>query len=49
MAASLEPGRYLVVDESMNQWLGVGMLNLKKIPRKPHPIGHVVDVYNKER
>lgn len=23
----------------MNQWLGVGMPNLKKVPRKPHPIG----------
>ncbi|ORE07660.1 hypothetical protein BCV72DRAFT_241069 [Rhizopus microsporus var. microsporus] len=32
-------GKYLVIDESMNQWLGTGMPNLKKIPRKPHPIG----------
>lgn len=39
MAACLEPGKYLVIDESMNQWLGVGMPNLKKVPRKPHPIG----------
>lgn len=23
----------------MNQWLGHGMPNLKKIPRKPHPVG----------
>ncbi|CEP19333.1 hypothetical protein [Parasitella parasitica] len=33
------PGKYLCVDESMNQWLGHGMPNLKKIPRKPHSIG----------
>jgi hypothetical protein len=33
------PGKYLCVDESMNQWLGHGMPNLMKIPRKPHPIG----------
>jgi hypothetical protein len=35
----LIPGKYLVIDETMNQWLGVGMPNLKKVPRKPHPIG----------
>jgi Transposase IS4 len=39
LEAALEPGRYLCVDESMNQWLGHGMPILKKIPRKPHPIG----------
>ncbi|KAG2192937.1 hypothetical protein INT47_001301 [Mucor saturninus] len=39
LARALEPGRYLCVDESMNQWLGEGMPNLKKVPRKPHPIG----------
>ncbi|OAD00941.1 hypothetical protein MUCCIDRAFT_164856 [Mucor lusitanicus CBS 277.49] len=33
------PGKYLCVDESMNQWLGHGMPNLNKIPRKPHSIG----------
>ena len=37
--AALDPGRYLCVDESMNQWLGQGMPILKKIPRKPLPIG----------
>jgi hypothetical protein len=35
----LTPGKYLCLDESMNQWLGHGMPNLKKIPRKPHSIG----------
>ncbi|CAO3596944.1 unnamed protein product [Absidia cylindrospora] len=35
----MEPGRYMCVDESMNQWRGQGMPNLKKLPRKPHPIG----------
>lgn len=35
----MEPGRYMCVGESMNQWRGQGMPNLKKIPRKPHPIG----------
>lgn len=39
MASCIVPGKYLVVDESMNQWLGIGMPNLKKVPRKPHPIG----------
>lgn len=29
MPACLEPAKYLVIDESMNQWLGVGMPNLK--------------------
>ncbi|CAO3621055.1 unnamed protein product [Mucor hiemalis] len=39
MAYCITPGKYLVIDESMNQWLGTGMPNLKKVPRKPHPIG----------
>lgn len=39
MPNCLVPGKYLVVDESMNQWLGTGMPNVKKVPRKPHPIG----------
>ncbi|KAL7312849.1 phosphatidylinositol-binding protein scs2, variant 2 [Mucor circinelloides] len=39
LASCIAPGKYLVVDESMNQWLGNGMPNLKKVPRKPHPIG----------
>jgi hypothetical protein len=39
MAKCLIPGKYLVIDESMIQWLGTGMPNLKKVPRKPHPIG----------
>ncbi|KAG2194272.1 hypothetical protein INT47_009682 [Mucor saturninus] len=39
MATCVTPGKYLVVDESMNQWLGAGMPNLKNVPRKPHPIG----------
>lgn len=39
LSKALEPGKYLCVDESMNQWLGKGMPNLKKVPRKPHPIG----------
>ncbi|KAL1933931.1 hypothetical protein VTP01DRAFT_8021 [Rhizomucor pusillus] len=36
---ALTPGRYLCVDESMNQWLGKGMPNIKKVPRKPHSVG----------
>ena len=39
LVSCLEPGKYLVIDESMNQWLGIGMPNVKKVPRKPHPIG----------
>ena len=39
LVGCLEPCKYLVVDESMNQWLGIGMPNVKKVPRKPHPIG----------
>ncbi|KAL1935212.1 hypothetical protein VTP01DRAFT_4352 [Rhizomucor pusillus] len=35
---ALSPGKHLCVDESMNQWLGHGMPNLKKIPRKPYSI-----------
>ena len=38
MAKFLTPGKYLVIDVSMNQWLGTGMPSLKKISRKPHPI-----------
>ncbi|KAG2194176.1 hypothetical protein INT46_002212 [Mucor plumbeus] len=30
MAKCLIPGKYLVIDQSMNQWLGTGMPNLKK-------------------
>ena len=38
-AACLEPGRYLVIDELINYWLGVGMPDdLKKISRNPHVI-----------
>ncbi|CEP12858.1 hypothetical protein [Parasitella parasitica] len=33
------PGKYLCIDKSMNQWLGSGMPNVKKVPKKPHPIG----------
>jgi len=39
MPMCISPGKYLVIDESMNQWLGIGMPNIKKVPRKPHPIG----------
>ncbi|GAA5797972.1 hypothetical protein HPULCUR_003370 [Helicostylum pulchrum] len=39
LSKTLEPSNYLCVDESMNQWLGNGMPNLKKVPRKSHPIG----------
>ncbi|CAO3607093.1 unnamed protein product [Mucor hiemalis] len=39
MVKCIIPAKYLVIDESMNQWLGTGMPNLKKVPRKPHPIG----------
>lgn len=35
----MTPGAYLCVDETMNQWLGKDMPNLKKVPRKPHSIG----------
>ncbi|KAK4518209.1 uncharacterized protein ATC70_001561 [Mucor velutinosus] len=39
MPMCISPGKYLVIDESMNQWLGIGMPNIKKVPGKPHPIG----------
>jgi hypothetical protein len=39
LVKTLNPGAYLVIDESMNQWLGYGIPNFKKVPRKPHPIG----------
>lgn len=39
MEKCITPGKYLVIDESMNQWLGTGMPNIKKVPRKPHSIG----------
>jgi hypothetical protein len=39
MKDSLIPGKYLVIDESMTQRLGVGMLNVKEVPRDSHPIG----------
>ncbi|KAI8890850.1 hypothetical protein K501DRAFT_143431, partial [Backusella circina FSU 941] len=39
IAQHIIPRKYLVADESMNQWLGTGMPNLKKVPRKSHPIG----------
>ncbi|GAA5801961.1 hypothetical protein HPULCUR_007420 [Helicostylum pulchrum] len=39
LSKTLKPSKYLCVDESMNQWLGNGMPNLKKVPRKLHPIG----------
>ncbi|KAG0188944.1 hypothetical protein DFQ28_004124 [Apophysomyces sp. BC1034] len=35
----MAPGRYMCVDESMNQWLEMGMPNIKKVLRKSHPIG----------
>jgi hypothetical protein len=35
----MEPGKYLCIDESMCQWLGKDMPNIKNVPRKPHPIG----------
>ena len=31
--------KYLCMEESMNQWLGHGMPNLKKAARKPHSTG----------
>ncbi|RCH81741.1 hypothetical protein CU097_005367, partial [Rhizopus azygosporus] len=39
IAKCIIPGKYLVIDEFMNQWLGTDMPNLKKVLRKPHPIG----------
>ncbi|GAN11694.1 hypothetical protein MAM1_0820d11275, partial [Mucor ambiguus] len=40
MAEKMRPGRHMCVDESMNQWLGNGMPNLKKVPRKQlHSVG----------
>ncbi|PHZ10704.1 uncharacterized protein RHIMIDRAFT_239526 [Rhizopus microsporus ATCC 52813] len=39
MPKCIIPGKYLVIDDSMNQWLGASTPNLKKVPRKPHPIG----------
>lgn len=38
-ASCLTSCKYVVIDESMNQWLGVGIPNVKKVPRRPHPIG----------
>ncbi|KAL1928506.1 hypothetical protein VTP01DRAFT_2862 [Rhizomucor pusillus] len=40
---ALTPGRYLSVDESMNQWLGKGKPNIKNFPRKPHVLTGVQD------
>lgn len=39
MAKRITLGKYLVIDEFMDQWLGTGIPNLKKVPRKPRPIG----------
>jgi hypothetical protein len=39
MKGCLTPGKHSIIDEIMNQQLGVRMLNLKKVPRKPQPIG----------
>jgi hypothetical protein len=39
MKDCLTPGKHFVIDETMNQWLGVGMPNLEKVPRKQYPIG----------
>jgi hypothetical protein len=39
MAKCVIRAKYLVIDESMNQWLGIGIPNVKKVPRKPHPVG----------
>lgn len=39
LVGAMEPGETMCIDESMNQWLGTGMPNLKKVPRKPHSIG----------
>ena len=39
LANALVPSKYLVVDESMNQWYGKDVPNMKKVPRKPHSIG----------
>ncbi|KAG2193134.1 hypothetical protein INT47_006434 [Mucor saturninus] len=39
LSKALVTEKYLCIDESINQWLGSGKPNLKKVPRKPHPIG----------
>ncbi|OAD07539.1 hypothetical protein MUCCIDRAFT_104474 [Mucor lusitanicus CBS 277.49] len=39
LATTMESGKYMCVDETMNQWLGEGLPNLKKAPRRPHSIG----------
>jgi hypothetical protein len=39
LAECMDPGKYLCIDESMCQWLGRHMPNIKHVPRKPHPIG----------
>jgi hypothetical protein len=39
LADSMTPGKHLCIDESMCQWLGKDMPNVKNVPRKPHPIG----------
>jgi hypothetical protein len=38
LSEPLFPDKYLVVDETINQWLVTGMPNLKKVLRKPHLI-----------
>jgi hypothetical protein len=35
----LTPGKYLIIDETINQWLDIGMPNLKKSPHKLHLTG----------
>ncbi|CAO3657039.1 unnamed protein product [Mucor hiemalis] len=37
MVKCIIPAKYLVIDESMNQWLGTGMPNLKKIDTVSDP------------
>lgn len=39
LVKAISPGKHICIDESMNQWLGRGCPNIKKIPRKPHSIG----------
>ena len=37
MAALVEPGKYLVIDESMFKWMGRDMPGWSYVPRKPAP------------
>ncbi|KAI9355833.1 hypothetical protein BD770DRAFT_444499 [Pilaira anomala] len=51
IATCLTPGTYLIIDKTMNQWLGLGIPNLRKTLRKPNSIAQefklLVDYHTK--